>query len=109
MGETRILAAAPRKGRPRYQLAVKYHMIEQGRSVRERFDVLKRARFDGVEITVKQKPQVKELLRASAQTSIRIHGVVEGQSDNYEPAIDLCDAVGGTSVLITAREHPGMD
>lgn len=93
---------------PAIRLAVKYHMIQVEASVQTKFELLKRAGFHGVEITLKEQALAAELVRASARTGIRVHGVVHGETDAYTKAIDLCDAVRGTSVLIVAREQPGL-
>ncbi|MFT5125721.1 MAG: L-ribulose-5-phosphate 3-epimerase [Kiritimatiellia bacterium] len=89
-------------------LAIKYHMIQTEGSVLKKFELLKRIGVHGVEITVKEEPLLGELMRASARTGVRIHGVVHGTSDAYHKAIDLCDEVGGTSVLIVTRAQPEL-
>ena len=88
------------------KIAVKYSMIREAVSVQAKFETLKSAGFQGVEITIGQRKEVKEILRAVDATGVVVHGVVHGSSDNYEEPLNLCKAVGGDSVLVVARLKP---
>ena len=85
------------------KLAVKYQMIRGPVSVLDKFKTLKAAGFKGVEISMAQYKEAKEIKRSAEATGILIHGVVHGSSDNYEEPINLCKLVGGESVLVVAR------
>ena len=88
------------------KIAVKYSMIREAVSVRAKFETLKSAGFQGVEITIGQRKEVKAILRAVDATGVVVHGVVHGSSDNYAEPLNLCKAVGGDSVLVVARLKP---
>ena len=88
------------------KLAVKYSMIREPASVLEKFKTLKSAGFQGVEITIGQREEVKEIQRAIDATGVVVHGVVHGSSDNYEEPLSLCKTVGGDAVLFVARLEP---
>ena len=93
-------------GKGQIKVAVKYSMIREAVSVRAKFETLKSAGFQGVEITIGQRKEVKEILRAVDATGVVVHGVVHGTSDNYEEPLNLCKGVGGDSVLVVARLKP---
>jgi len=90
------------------KLAVKYQMIRGPVSVLDKFKTLKAAGFKGVEISMAQHKEAKEIKRSAEATGILIHGVVHGSSDNYEGPINLCKLAGGESVLVVARIKPGF-
>ena len=92
----------------RIRLAVKYSMIQEPVSVLEKFGILKSADFDGVEITIAQQKDLREILRGVDATGVTVHGVVHGSSDNYQDALNLCKAVGGDAVLVVARHKPDV-
>ena len=90
----------------RIRIAVKYSMIQEPVSVLDKFDILKSAGFQGVEITIAQRKDLREILRGVDATGVVVHGVVHGSSDNYQDALNLCNAVGGDAVLVVARLKP---
>ena len=90
----------------RIRIAVKYSMIQESVSVLEKFDILKSAGLQGVEITIAQRKDLREILRGVDATGVAVHGVVHGSSDNYQDALNLCKAVGGDAVLVVARLKP---
>ena len=90
----------------RIRIAVKYSMIQESVSVLEKFDILKSAGLQGVEITIAQRKDLREILRGVDATGVVVHGVVHGSSDNYQDALNLCKAVGGDAVLVVARLKP---
>jgi L-ribulose-5-phosphate 3-epimerase len=99
------------------KLAVKYGMIGQGATVLERFELLRRLGYDGVELDSPGGPPAAEVVEASKQTGIEVPGVVnsvhwskplsdasdavraEGRAA-LEAAIRDCREYGGTSVLL---------
>jgi hexulose-6-phosphate isomerase len=97
--------------------AVMWDMIKGGKSVRERFDILKEAGFDGVEMNSPGGPPNDEIKRASEETGVLIEGMVDSVhwrrtlSDPrqdvrdaalaaLEQALRDCKELGGTSVLL---------
>ena len=90
------------------KLAVKYSMIRDSVSVQAKFETLKSAGFQGVEITMEQRHEVKEIMRAIDATGVVVHGVVHGSSDEYEEPLNLCNSVGGDAVLVVARLNPEL-
>ena len=78
------------------KLAVKYSMIRESVSVQAKFESLKSAGFQGVEITMAQRHEAKEIMRAIDATGVVVHGVVHGSSDHYEEPLNLCNSVGET-------------
>lgn len=85
------------------KIAVKYSMIRESVSVQAKFETLKAAGFQGVEITMGQRHELKEIIRAIDTTGVVVHGVVHGSSDEYEDPLNLCNSVGGDAVLVVAR------
>jgi len=90
------------------KIAVKYSMIRESVSVQAKFETLKSAGFQGVEITIGQRHEAKEIIRAIDATGVVVHGVVHGSSDNYEEPLNLCNTVGGDAVLVVARLKPKL-
>ena len=90
------------------KIAVKYSMIRESVSVQAKFESLKSAGFQGVEITMGQRHEAKEIMRAIDATGVVVHGVVHGSSDHYEEPPNLCKSVGGDAVLVVARLKPEL-
>ena len=105
----------PRK-RP-IKKAVMYGMIGAGKTVLEKFQLLKEAGFDGVEMDSPEDISNDEIKAACQKTGILIEGVVDSvhwrstlsHSDpkqrelglkGLETALRDCKALGGTSVLL---------
>ncbi len=64
--------------RPKLKKAVKYSMIQLPQAThRERLELAQRCGFQGVEIDSPGTPQLEELLRASRDTGVVIHGVID--------------------------------
>jgi L-ribulose-5-phosphate 3-epimerase len=97
--------------------AVMWGMIKGGKTVRDRFEILKEAGFDGVEMDSPGGPPNDEIRKASEETGILVEGVVDSVhwkqclSDPspkvrdialkaLEQALRDCKAIGGTSVLL---------
>ncbi|VTS08914.1 sugar phosphate isomerase/epimerase family protein [Tuwongella immobilis] len=69
------LADSPKK--PIIRIAVKYGMIGGSGSVREKFDLVKKIGYEGVEIDSPSGLNLKEAVAASQATGVKIHGVVD--------------------------------
>src|SRR5215218_1674590 len=72
-----IKAAAGR--RPRLKKAVKYGMIKPGNSPLEKFELIKRLGFQGVEIDSPSGVNKEEAVKAKEKTGIDIHGVIDSE------------------------------
>jgi L-ribulose-5-phosphate 3-epimerase len=99
------------------KLAVKYDMIKTNGSVEEKFALLKRIGFDGVEMNSPDKVDREEAVRARDKTGVVIHGVVDSihwnkRLSDPDPAVRAegleglktairdCHQYGGTTVLL---------
>src|SRR6476646_12029873 len=69
------LAAEAKK--PKLKKAVKYGMIRDGKSVKEKFELIKKLGFLGVEIDSPSGLNLKEANEAQEVTGIKIHGVID--------------------------------
>ena len=109
----RLLAA----DRPRLRKAVKFHMIREGNTVAEKFALIKRVGFDGVEMNSPDNVDRAEVVAAAKRTDVTIHGVVDSthwtvRHSDPDPAVrgqalkDLlgaiqdCKTYGGSTVLL---------
>lgn len=101
----RKLAAGEFTGRIRK--AVKYHMIDEPLSPADKLKLIRDVGFDGVEprtmLGPGQAEEAAELARASEQTGVPIHGVVNSSNPNLVEAIDQAVQLGGNSVLHVVR------
>ena len=113
-----LAAPAPAaRGRRDLRLALKYGMIRQGDSVRERFEVARDAGFQGIEMDSPSDLDLDEVLAARDATGLAIPGVVDSVhwSDTLSHpdaavrargaaglvrALEDCARLGGTSVLL---------
>lgn len=93
---------------PTINLAVKYQMMQEKVSVLEKFQLLKTAGFQGVEITVDERDHIDAILEAVDQTGIVVHGLAHGSSDEYEEALNVCKKAGGDAVLVVAKLRPEL-
>jgi L-ribulose-5-phosphate 3-epimerase len=97
--------------------AVMWDMIKAGKSVRDKFQVVKEAGFDGVEMNSPGGPPNDDIKRACEDTGILVEGMVDsvhwkmtlGDPDPkvravgvkaLETALRDCKELGGTSVLL---------
>ncbi len=111
------LRAAEGTKPPKLLKAVKYGMIREGNSFAEKFALIKRLGFEGVEIDSPSKLDLKEANAAQQSTGIVIHGVIDSVhwgtrfSDSdaavrsqavkaLHTALDDAKFVGATTVLI---------
>src|SRR6476660_6809973 len=70
-----VLADAEKK--PKLKKAVKYGMIGQGKTVQDKFELIKKIGFEGVEIDSPSKLNLDEANAAGKATGIKIHGVID--------------------------------
>jgi L-ribulose-5-phosphate 3-epimerase len=63
--------------KPKLKKAVKYGMIGVGKSIQEKFEIIKKLGFLGVEIDSPGAPDLKEANEAQEATGIKIHGVID--------------------------------
>jgi len=68
-------ADAPKK--PKLRKAVKYGMIGEGKTVQDKFELIKKIGFEGVEIDSPSGLNLKEANEAQKATGIKIHGVID--------------------------------
>jgi L-ribulose-5-phosphate 3-epimerase len=118
-GDAKPDAPKPDAPRPKRALkkAVMWDMIGAGKTVLEKFEALKEAGFDGVEMNSPSNIPVDEVKAACATTGMLVEGVVDSVhwqqtlSHNspemraaglkgLETALRDCKAMGGTSVLL---------
>ena len=73
--------AAPAAGKkPRLKKAVKYAMVRTKGSHRDKFELLKKLGFQGVEIDSPDGPRdLDELVKAQDATGIAVHGVIDSR------------------------------
>ena len=110
------LFAQQTKKRP-IRKSLMYYMCAQGRDVREKFDIIRRAGFEGVEMDSPSKIPIDEIAAARDATGLAVSGIVDsvhwrktlGDSDEnvrregvagLETAIRDCHTLGGKSVLL---------
>lgn len=74
---TAPLAFAADVKKPKLKKAVKYGMVRQGKTVTEKFELIKSLGFLGVEIDSPGAPDIKEANAAQEATGIKIHGVID--------------------------------
>jgi hexulose-6-phosphate isomerase len=70
-----VLADTAKK--PKLRKAVKYSMIGQGKTVQDKFELIKKIGFEGVEIDSPSKLNLDEANAARKATGIMIHGVID--------------------------------
>jgi L-ribulose-5-phosphate 3-epimerase len=70
-------AFADEAKKPKLKKAVKYGMIRQGKTIQEKFELIKKLGFQGVEIDSPGAPNLKEANEAQEATGIKIHGVID--------------------------------
>jgi hexulose-6-phosphate isomerase len=72
-----LRAADPKPARRKFRKAVKFGMIGEGKSIREKFELIKSLGFEGVEVDAPGAIDKQEALAASKATGIVIHGVID--------------------------------
>lgn len=123
----RALAGAQEPRPPRrIKLALKWGMIEGGSTVLDKFEIIKRVGYDGVEIDSPSNLNLTEVIEASRKTGIIVEGVVDSVHwaqplsspdaavrgkgvDGLRTALRDCAQVGATTVLLVpAVVNAGM-
>ncbi len=88
----------------RIKKAVKYTMInEPNMSVKDKFVMLKELGYDGVELRIDHKNELKTFIKAAEQSDLPIHGIVNSNNPDLETAVKFSHDVGGDSVLYVAK------
>jgi len=72
-----VVATAQATSKPRLRKAVKYGMIKEGATVREKFELVKSLGFEGVELDSPGNVNRDEAKDAAAATGVVIHGVID--------------------------------
>ncbi len=68
---------AEESAKPKLHFAVKYGMIGAGKTVKDKFELIKKIGFEGVEIDSPSSLNLKEANEAQQATGIKIHGVID--------------------------------
>lgn len=71
------LIFADGENRPRLKKAVKYGMIQGGRTTRDKFELARKCGFAGVEVDSPSAINRRAAAKASADTGVKIHGVID--------------------------------
>ncbi len=117
MAPLRASARASSRARGRIKKAVKFGMVEEDLSILEKFKLLKRLGFDGVEMDSPSDLDRDEVLGARDESGLTIHGVVDSVHwrktlsdpdpavraeglDGLKTALDDAHAYGATTVLL---------
>jgi hexulose-6-phosphate isomerase len=83
--------------------AIKFPDIDEpSLSIEDKFRLLKDLGFDGVELRYIHIGMEKEFIAARDKVDLPIHGVVNSSQPDLKSAIELCAAVGGEGILVTA-------
>lgn len=77
--------------KPNLRKAVKYGMIGEGNTPREKFELLKKIGFEGVEIDSPSKLDLAAANEAQKATGIKIHGVIDSVHWNATHALSHPD------------------
>jgi L-ribulose-5-phosphate 3-epimerase len=70
-------ALADTARKPKFKKAVKYTMIGEGKTVQDKFELIKKIGFEGCEIDSPSKLNLEEANAAQKATGIKIHGVID--------------------------------
>jgi len=92
-----LLADTTKK--PKLRKAVKYGMIGEGKTIRDKFELIKKIGFEGVEIDIPSSLNVREAIDAEKATGIKIHGVIDSVHWNPTHALSHPDPVVRASGL----------
>ena len=96
---TRTSAAAPTK--PKLKKAVKYSMVGGEGTPLEKFELLKRLGFQGVEIDSPNSLDLPALVAAKEKTGVVIHGVID--SAHWKDTLSSPDAAVRAKGLVALR------
>jgi hexulose-6-phosphate isomerase len=98
-------AAAAGQFTGKIKKAVKFHMIAGEQSELDKLKLLKDLGYDGVEAHTRDVGKTYDparLAKASEQTGVPVHGVINSSNPDIKSAIDLARQLGGDSVLVVA-------
>ena len=84
-------AIADETKKPKLKKAVKYDMIGEGKTPQEKFELLKKIGFEGVEIDSPSGLDLKAADEAQKATGIKIHGVIDSVHWNATHALSHPD------------------
>ncbi|HEY4312304.1 MAG TPA: sugar phosphate isomerase/epimerase family protein [Pirellulales bacterium] len=92
--------------------AVKYGMIQEGNTVKEKFQLLKDLGYDGVEMDSPSKLDRDEVLRARDEVGLPIHGVVDSVHwrdtlSHPDPAVRVRGLEGLQTALRDSKYYGG--
>jgi hexulose-6-phosphate isomerase len=68
---------AEEKPKPKLKKAVKYAMLQGGRTTRDKFELAKKCGFAGVEMDSPSAVNRRAAVKASAETGVKMHGVID--------------------------------
>lgn len=96
-------------GRP-YKKAVKFSMVRTDGSVLDKFRLLKRLGFDGVEINNPDGMDAEEVVRARDKSGVPVHGVVDSVHwkqplSHPDPAVRAAGVAGLERALRAAKRY----
>jgi hexulose-6-phosphate isomerase len=77
--------------KPKLRKAVKYGMIGEGKTVQDKFELIKKIGFEGVEIDSPSNLNLDEANAAQKATGIKIHGVIDSVHWNATHALSHPD------------------
>ncbi|MDF1814851.1 MAG: sugar phosphate isomerase/epimerase [Verrucomicrobiales bacterium] len=91
------------------KIAVKYHMIDEpDLTVEEKFTLLRKIGFDGLEFKTKEKVDWVEVEKAIQTTGLPVHGIVNAGDTEISPAIETAHRLGAESVLVFAATQKNL-
>ncbi len=106
LAQSRAADATPLARRPKLRKAVKFEMVKvKGATTRDKFDLVKRLGFEGVEIDSPSAVNRRAAVEARDATGVKVHGVI----DNIHWQFPLSDPnpgvrAEGLAGLVTALE-----
>ncbi len=90
--------------KPRFRKSLKWNMVQdKSGTLVESFTKLKECGFEGLEPNLKEVTEPDKWLDASKSTGLQIDCIVASQLDQIGAGIDLCNQLGGDSILTVAR------
>src|SRR5947208_10185064 len=113
------LPALAAEKKPKLRKAAKYYMVQLKGTHREKLELVKKCGFAGVEIDSPGTPNLDELAKASKDTGVAVHGVIDNVHwnpthvlshpdekvrakglDALKTALEDAKVVGATTVLL---------
>lgn len=105
-----VFAGSPNARRLPLRKAVKFGMIDEPLTIREKFALLQELGFDGVEMDSPNELDNAEILEAKAATGLPIHGVVDSVHwrdtlSHPDPAVRAAGVAGLETALRDAKTY----